>query len=285
MSFEYWFMFPVAILVATTAMASGVEGATFFTPIFLLALGLPIEVAIGTGLITEVFGFASGVYAYRRKKLIDYRLGASLLVVTVPMALLGTWIAGRVDADLLKTILGMGLLAVALSFLRSPEAEDLSRTDGAIEEKYGGDRGETCLVAADGERICYTVCNKAEGRMIAGTGGLFIGMIATGLGELNAYFLLQRCRVPSKVSVATSVFVVAITALSAAGGHLYGFIQAGGEVLATVISIVVFTVPGVIVGGQLGALVATRVSQHVLERALGVLFILVAVLMLADVFA
>ncbi len=28
MSFEYWFMLPVAILVATTAMASGVEGAT-----------------------------------------------------------------------------------------------------------------------------------------------------------------------------------------------------------------------------------------------------------------
>ena len=59
MSLEYWFMLPVAILVATTAMASGVEGATFFTPIFLLGLGLPIEVAIGTGLITEVFGFAS----------------------------------------------------------------------------------------------------------------------------------------------------------------------------------------------------------------------------------
>ena len=87
------------------------------------------------------------------------------------------------------------------------------------------------------------------------------------------------------LSVATSVFVVAITAVSAAGGHLYGFVQAEGEVLATVISIVVFTVPGVIVGAQLGSLVATRISQHVLERALGVLFILVAVLMLADVFA
>jgi uncharacterized membrane protein YfcA len=40
-------------------------------------------------------------------------------------------------------------------------------------------------------------------------------MISTGLGELNGYFLLQRCRVPSKVSVATSIFVVALTALSA----------------------------------------------------------------------
>jgi len=41
----------------------------------------------------------------------------------------------------------------------------------------------------------------------------------------------------------------------------------------------------VIVGAQLGSLVATKISQHVLKQALGVLFILVAVLMLADVFA
>jgi hypothetical protein len=42
-------MFPVAIIIATTAMASGVGGATFFSPLFMLALGLPPEVAIGTG--------------------------------------------------------------------------------------------------------------------------------------------------------------------------------------------------------------------------------------------
>ena len=70
MTLEYWFMFPISILIATTAMASGVEGATFFTPLFILALGLSPEIAIGTGLITEVFGFASGLYAYARKRLI-----------------------------------------------------------------------------------------------------------------------------------------------------------------------------------------------------------------------
>ena len=76
MSAQYWFMLPISIVVATIAMASGVEGATFFSPIFMLALGLPPHVAIGTGLITETFGFATGLYAYARKKLIDYRLGA-----------------------------------------------------------------------------------------------------------------------------------------------------------------------------------------------------------------
>jgi len=154
----------------------------------------------------------------------------------------------------------------------------------AIEDEYGGEQAETCLIDSDGEKICYTVCNRNEGRLIAGVGGLFVGMISTGLGELNQYFLLQRCRVPSRVSVATSVFVVAFTALTAATGHLFQFVQAGSDVLTTVFSIVIFTVPGVIIGGQLGPAVAGRISQHTLERTLGVLFIIVAVLTLGEVF-
>lgn len=35
--------------------------------------------------------------------------------------------------------------------------------DAAIETKYGPGRGDTCLVTADGERICYTVCNRGLG--------------------------------------------------------------------------------------------------------------------------
>ncbi len=283
MTLQYWFMFPVAILVATTAMASGIGGATFFAPIFILALGLPPEVAIGTGLITEVFGFASGVGAYVRKRLIDYRLGTALLVTTIPLAIVGSWLAGAMNPSFLKIILGMGLLAVALSFLHTPEAKDVGRADKAIDDEFGGEKAETRLVTAQGEEIRYTVCNRTEGRIIAGVGALFVGLISTGLGELNGYFLLRRCKVPSKVSVATSVFVVAFTALSAATGHLVQFIQSGGEALQTVFKIVIFTVPGVLVGAQLGAAVASRISQHALERGLGVLFVLVALLTLGEV--
>lgn len=283
MTMQFWYMLPVAVIVATIAMASGIGGATFFSPIFMLALGLSPEVAIGTGLITEVFGFSSGLLAYSRKKLIDYRLGINLLLVTIPMAVLGTWIAGHVDPVYLKVVLGVGLLAVALSFLRSPEQKDVQRMDTAIKQEYGGEKAETCLRTADSGVICYTVCNRNEGRIIAGTGGMFVGMISTGLGELNGYFLLQRCRVPSKVSVATSVFVVALTALTAAGGHLIQFIQAGEEVLNIVFSIVIFTVPGVIIGAQFGSSVASHISQHVLEISLGVLFIVIALLTLGEV--
>ena len=286
--FEYWFIFPVSILIATIAMASGVEGATFFAPIFMLGLGLPPKVAVGVGLITEVFGFASGLTAYIRRRLIDYKLSTHLLIVTVPMALLGTEVGGLVPADILKTILGMGLFAVAASFLRSPQPKDVATLDQKIQQDYGAKQGNqkrstSCLTAANGERICYQVCNKTEGRLLAGIGGLFIGMLSTGLGEINGYFLLQRCRVPSKVAVASSVFIVAVTALTASIGHAIKFAQAGDEVLTTVAKLLIFTVPGVIIGGQIGPKVANVISQHVMERSLGILFLLVGVLMLGQV--
>lgn len=280
MSPEYWFMFPISIGIATVAMASGVEGATFFTPIFILLLGLEPAVAIGTGLITEVFGFGSGLVAYYRKRLIDYRLGGALLMVTVPMALVGTWVATMVDAGLLKAVLGVGLLAVAASFLRSPAAETVKRLDDDI-SSASGEGSTRVLTTAEGETIRYTVCNRVEGSAIAGVGALFLGMVSTGLGEMNGYFLLKRCRVPSKVAVATSVLVVAVSALVASIGHVAGFLKEGGSALNTVMSLVIFTVPGVVIGGQLGSLVASRISQNVLERALGILFLVVALLMLA----
>jgi len=283
LTLEYWFMFPISILIATTAMASGVEGATFFTPLFILALGLSPEIAIGTGLITEVFGFASGLYAYARKQLIDYKLGMALLIVTIPMALIGTWVAGYIPSEFLKVILGVGLLAIAVSFLKAPDHKEVEALNGAIQKEYGGEKAETCLITREGEEIRYTICNRTQGRLIAGLGGLFIGMISTGQGELNGYFLLKRCRMPSRVAVASSVFVVAITALVASAGHFIKFAQTGGETLSIVLSLVVFTVPGVIIGGQLGSLVSSRISPHTLERGLAFLFIFVAVLTLGEV--
>ncbi len=278
MSFEYWYMLPISVVIATIAMASGVGGATFFAPIFLLALRLPPEIAIGVGLITEVFGFTSGLTAYMRRRLVDFRLAGTMLAASIPLAIVGVVAANYIEPDILKAILGMGLLAVAFSLLRAPEHEEIRSLDSAIDEEQATQNPETCITSATGEKFCYTVCNKPLGMLVASLGGFFTGMISTGLGELNSYFLLQRCRVPSKVAVATSVFAVALTALSAATGHLVQFLSAGGDELQTVLNLVIFTAPGVVIGGQLGPLLATRISQHTLEKSLGVLFVIVSAL-------
>ena len=283
MTFECWFMFPIAICIATVAMGSGVGGATFFAPILNLWLGVPIEVAIGIGLITEVFGFSSGVYAYRKKKLIDYKIALSMLVISIPLALVGGFVSNRFDPNILKGILGLGLLAIAYFLLRSPQHEQTDQLNEQANLKNSKPKsGMTTLTSADGETFEYQVSGKWFGRLVAAVGGFFTGMISTGLGELNSYYLLEQCKIPSKVAVATSVFAVALTALAAATGHLIQFINSGPEVLYEVFSFVIFTVPGVIIGGQIGPAFSSRVPQHVLEKGLGILFILIAALTLGQ---
>ncbi|AFZ54638.1 sulfite exporter TauE/SafE family protein [Cyanobacterium aponinum] len=281
MNFEYWYMFPFSIVIATIAMASGVEGATFFTPLFMLVLKLPPEVAIGTGLITEVFGFSSGLFAYIRKGLIDFKLGKKLLIVTIPLALIGTWLGKLISPSALKAMLGVGLFVIAQSFLSNPESEEIEVLDANI-ASHSRENPQTCLTSNDGETFCYTIANTTEGRLLSGIGALFLGMVSTGLGELNGYFLIQRCKVPSQVAVATSVFIVAITALIASVGHVLQFLQAGNDELMTVLSLVIFTAPGVLIGAQFGSMVASKLSQKLLERSMGILFIIVGAIVLFE---
>jgi uncharacterized membrane protein YfcA len=280
MSAEFWYMLPLGIAMTAVGIASGVGGATFYSPLFILGLGLPPQLAIGSGLVVEAFGFGSGVYAYVRRQLIDYRIGRAMLVATVPAALAGTVAAHYVQADILKAVLAMGLFAVAVSFLRAPDAAAVTRLDKLAQESP--DTAETCLTTTQGEEICYTVCNRTEGRLISGIGGFFMGAASSGLGELNGYFLLQRCRVPSTVSVATTVFVVAITALAASIGHIVQIGQGGLPKLATMGNLLLFTVPGVVIGAQLGPVLAVRVPERAMEIGLGVLFTIAAGLLLFE---
>ena len=283
MTFEFWFMFPAALVISTLAMASGIGGATFFAPLFILALRLPPEVAIGTALVTELFGFGSGLLAYGRQRVIDYKLGLLMLAATIPLAILGTVLAGVIDPQILKVVLGVGLAAVAISFLHSPHEEEVAVLNEVATDFAKKSDDADCITARDGERICYRVDRKIPGMITAGIGGLFVGMISTGLGELNDYFLLRRCKVPSRVGVSTSVFVIAVTVLVASGSHVVRFVQAGPDTLLQVASIVIFTVPGVLIGGQVGPAIAKKIPDRAMELSLGILFVIIAALTIGEV--
>lgn len=105
-------------------------------------------------------------------------------------------------------------------------------------------------------------------------------MISVGLAELQEYHLVARCKVPSPVAVATSIFVVVITVLVASAGHVYGFVEEGTEVLDEALSVAMFTVPGVLIGGQLGPKAQSRVNPDTMKVVISWLFMGVGTLML-----
>lgn len=280
LTLEFWYLFLVAIAISTVSMAAGIGGAVFFTPILLIGLNMDPSVAVGTALVTELIGFLSGLSAYVKAKLIDYKLGANLLVFSIPLAILGSIYGKFVSADVLKAIFAVGIIFIGYQLFIAWRKDEMELKEKEhkkeSEQNYGSE-----LVSSDGTVYRYTRCNKGMGRFLAAIGGAFTGMISTGLAELLEFQLVAKCKIPTPVAIATSVFVVVVTVLFASIGHFYEFFQSSEDsALNQVLNIIVFTIPGVIIGGQLGPRLQKLIPKEDMKVGISILFVLVGALML-----
>jgi len=279
LTLEYWYLLPISILIATIAMSSGIGGAVFFSPLFMLALKLEPQIAVGSALATELFGFASGLFAYAKAKLIDYKLAKNLLLFSIPAAILGAYYADSVSDLILKAIFAIGLLFIGFQLYNSWRKEEKEKKEKQRQEEFK-QTFEKTLTDASGNEYKYTICNKNMGRSFAAIGGAFVGMISVGLAELQEYHLVARCKVPPPVAIGTSIFVVVITVLVASVGHFYEFTKEGGDVLSQVVNLIIFTIPGVVIGGQLGPKLQKVVPEDKMKVGIAVLFSLIGIFML-----
>ncbi|NBC05798.1 MAG: TSUP family transporter [Bacteroidetes bacterium] len=279
LSLEFWYLFPISVLIATIAMSTGIGGAVFFSPLFMLALKLDPKIAIGAALVTELFGFLSGLAAYYRSKLIDFSLAGSLLLYSVPAAMLGAFYADTIPPIVLKAIFAVGLVVIGFQLFNAWRAEERAKKELEHRKEFEGNY-ESELIDATGRVHHYTVCNKPMGKAFAAVGGAFVGMISVGLAELQEYHLVARCKVPTPVAVGTSIFVVVLTVLVASFGHFYEFAKVGGTALSQVLSIVVFTAPGVVLGGQIGPRLQKNLPEDKMKVSIAVLFMLLGAFML-----
>ena len=292
MTFEFWFMFPIAIVVATIAMSTGVGGAIFFSPIFLIALKLEPTVAIGTALITELFGFSSGLFAYLRLKLIDFKMGWQVLMFAIPAAVVGAVVADFFPGIVLKTIFGVGIIFVGTQIFTAWWGERREKMGKEIEKEQLELKDVTpdpdakpyekhVIVTSDGRRFEFSVFNRAVAAVYSTIGGAFLGMISVGLAELMEYQMVAKCRIPPPVAVATSIFMVVVAVLAASVGHVISFVSAGSETMLQVASISMFTAPGVLIGGQIGPFVQKIVPPETMKIVISIVFVVVGVFMLS----
>lgn len=122
-------------------------------------------------------------------------------------------------------------------------------------------------------------------RATSSLGGLLVGMISAGLGEINELNFLKKMGLPVATASATSVFLVAMSATAGSVFHAYFLVRQGEmDVFADVISLLVFTVPGVVVGAQIGVLLANVTNASLMGKFVGILFLILGVLTLLLVF-
>jgi len=276
----YWFMFPVSILVATCAMLSGIGGAALFTPIFILIFPLlgPEYVlastitAIAAALFTQTFGFLSGFIGYYRRKLIDYELAWRILRFSIPVAILGALTASVVHDSVLLASYAVLVAVLAVVMWRNPV-----RVVGSGKHE----EGLAVVELTDSRGQTYTYDRPGLGvwsYSLTGIGAFLTGMVSVGIGEVTISKLTHK-HVPIAVAAATSVLVVILTIVFASATLFAQLIRADGW-QAVPWNLLVYDIPGVLIGGQIGPRLQGLIPPHRMRRAISALFVVLAVAMI-----
>jgi len=273
-----WALGGTGLVAGILGSALGVGGGFLIVPILTLALGLPIKVAIASSLVAIVANSCTAAGMYTKARITNIKLGLLLETVTIPGAIIGGFIAAIIAPSILSAIFGLALIYAAYTMI-TPKyltSEDNLSTDNSIAPNSTTDNLSGSLANSYYDQNLDKVVTYKVNRIPAGLGtGFFSGVLSSllgiGGGVVNVPVMHLIMGVPMKAAIATSTFIITITAAAGAliyhyYGHIYPFIIAPLAI-------------GIVIGARIGVELTQRARGALLRRIFGVFLLIIAILM------
>lgn len=251
-----------AILAVSIAFSIvGLGGGVLYVPI-LLAFGMNIHNAAVTSLFVIAVMSISAAMIYHRRGTVDWKLVLVLEPPTAILAFVGGIVANYIDATTLIIIFA-GMLFISSILLISPIKDrqaNIARGWSYWSRRTGDN---TYVVHLRGLIPVSTVAGFVAG-MIGISGGIF---------KLPAMVLIGR--VPMRIAIGTSSFMVAITAIAGLLGHM----TSGSFDILTALPLAA----AAFIGGYIGSTLSTRVRVPILNKYVAVILTLISIWMIVSI--
>jgi len=240
----------IGVLAGFLGALLGIGGGMIIVPALSIYLGLPIHSAIATSMVAVTATGTTGAARYIKQNLVDIKLGIFLEMVTVIGVMIGVFLALRVSGSVLYILFSCLLFCLSFTHLVTVGREERK----LIRREYGEATRKTGL-GLKGEyydenlkiKVPYHVTGYIKGSLMSFLAGMGSGLLGIGGGVFKVAAMNLLMNVPLKVAIATSKFMISITA--ATGSLLYYL--SGTTPLPFVAPCALGTMIGVIMGTKI----------------------------------
>ncbi len=273
----------MALMICTTVCTLAMEASVLFVPAFLYLFPVLIpsfpritpNEAIGLAITIEFFGYTSSVSGYWFRRQIDFAIAGKVLALTVPLAILSRAVSYFLPARGLLLVFGFLLIALAGILLRTARHPREALTE------Y---RPRAYLLAAPATKSSSRFHLRGPDWPIVLSAGALAGLVGIAIGEISNTFLTVRKRIPIKISTGTSALILHATLLSALGMNLAILNLAPrlfhAEEIAIPWRVAVIFIPVLLIGGQIGAFLNSRLKEQTILKTLVTVYLAVGLFML-----
>jgi len=237
-------------------------------PLLIVLLDIPIHIAAGASIIAVVATSSAATSVYVKNEITNTRLGMFLEMATTIGALTGASLISVVSESFLQTLLGVSLLYAAIVMFNKLREAGTSWTNKpndwlADRLNLGGSYWDDAI----GSQVEYGVHRTLPTFLISYIAGVISGLLGIGGGGIKVPAMNVVSNIPMKVSVATSNFMIGVTASASALVYLrHGYCD---------FFITAPVVLGTLIGSNLGARATKQIQGLSLKR----LFVIVLLIL------
>ena len=230
---------------------AGMSAAAVISPILITFLGIDPYIAVGIALSSDVLASAVSAYTYGKNKNLDIKNGLIMMITVLIFTVVGSYISSLVPSTT------MGNFSVFMTFLLG--IKFIVRPVMTTKEAMQG-------VSAKKRAMQSVIC----GIII----GFICGFIGAGGGMMMLLILTSVLGYELKTAVGTSVFIMTFTAFTGAVSH---FAIGGLPDPAVWILCIIFT----LIWARIAAVLANKATPKTLNRATGVILVVLGVVVMA----
>lgn len=238
--------FPAGVVIASLVSAVGIGGGILWMPFLIIFLKLSPETAVVTSLLVQTAGMGSGSVAFIRNNTADLQLAGFFLLLTLPGIAVGALFTRLLSAANLELALGILTLTTAFLFV-------------SVNQKYT-DTGLDRVPLRRARRFGWMVSSMAVAS----------GMLSISIGEWLVPLMRSRLKLRMRAAVATSIIAIFGTCIAGSAIHLVLGATADFSAL-------LWAVPGVIIGGQIGPKITERINERMLKEVFIFLLTLIGI--------
>lgn len=242
----------------------GLGGGVIMVPLLVFLLDVPIHYAAGASIIAVVATSSAATSVYVKNEITNIKLGMFLELATTLGALSGATLMSVASESFLQSLFGATLLYAAIvmgSRMRGPSTGWSFKPNDSLAEKL--DLGGSYWDDAQQQQVTYGVHRSIPTFIISFIAGIISGLLGIGGGGIKVPAMNVVSNIPMKVSVATSNFMIGVTASASALVYLrHGYCD--------------FFITGpVVVGTLIGSFLGAKATKHIQGTSLKKLFIVV----------
>ncbi|RSL30351.1 sulfite exporter TauE/SafE family protein [Salibacterium salarium] len=254
------------LLAGTLGSLMGLGGGIIIVPALMIFSGFSAffadispQTAVGTSLLIMIFTGLSSTLAYMKQKTVDYLAGAIFIIGGGPGALFGVWLNKDIEAAPFLIFLGLFMVFVSFILLIRHKLKPLKIRGKGIRRTY---------IDAKEQEVEYGF-QPVIAIVIAFAVGMLSGLFGIGGGSLMVPVMILLFGFPPHLAVATSMFMVLLSALISSVSH----IALGNVEWLFALALI----PGAWIGAKIGAAINRRLKSDTLVILLRIFLIIIGI--------